>query len=181
MSKNLFTVFWLLIQNWISTKMNFLASLNRNQKINSSCFTCLSTNFCWNWWMASLTNLIGKPAKRCFCLIVSFPCSKFLFVWQDRIKLAFITFLLYHFGTFDVQCIDMLLRFPVKDFFVSTLPSTNLMLKSRNQEGLTSTVKFLFGWYFVWAMLLVNQVYFSFLHLWTHESLICFFFLKKQC
>ena len=64
--KNLFTVFSLLIQYRISTKITFLGSANKKSEIISSYSACLSINFWWNWWMTLPTNLAGKTADDIF-------------------------------------------------------------------------------------------------------------------
>ena len=81
LSKNLIAVFSLLMQYGISTKIIFLGCANQKSGITSSYYVCLSIIFWWNWWMKLSTNLVGKPAKWYFSLIVSFSWSKFILIW----------------------------------------------------------------------------------------------------
>ena len=78
--KNSLTVFSLLMQNRISTKINFLDSGNKNLGIITSYSFCLSIVFLWTWQMTLSKHLVKKSVKKYFSVMVSFSWSKLILI-----------------------------------------------------------------------------------------------------
>ena len=100
-----------------------------------------------NWCMTLVKNFSGLSAFRNLRFITLISISKVLDILFDLWRSPITAFRLYRFGTLDDQCtgsLDVLQKTSV--VMLSLLSLLLMILVSRNLQGFTSMVKFIFGW-----------------------------------